>query len=81
MKASIGRIVHVKLTADCAAQIGGNAREGDLAPAVVVAAFNDHTPPKVNVRLLGDGPGAPLWCACLLQGSGLGEWDWPARVE
>jgi hypothetical protein len=74
---TVGRIVHVRLSSECASQIGGNARAGDIAPAIVVAAWPGL---KVNVRILGDGPGAPLWSTSLAYGDGPGEWQWPARV-
>lgn len=77
MKPSVGRIVHVKLSAQCAHDIGGNAREGDIAPAIVTAAFTEIC---INARILGDGPGAPLWATSLVMGDGPGQWLWPERT-
>lgn len=77
MVPTIGRIVHVRLSADCAAIIAGNAHEGDLAPAIVTAVFS---PECVNVRILGDGPGCPHWSTSLLQGDAPGNWHWPDRA-
>lgn len=74
---SVGRIVHVRLSADCAATIGGNARAGDLVPAIVVRVWS---PDCVNARILGDGPGEALWSTSLMRGQDLGQWDWPERV-
>jgi len=80
MPPSKGRIVLVTLSADCAAAIGGNAHEGDTAPAIVTEVFTTYDPPCVNVRILGDGPGAPLWSTSLTQGNEPGQWNWPPRV-
>lgn len=75
---SIGRVVHVCLSADCAQKIGGNAREGDLAPAIITRVFS---PDCINVRLFGDGPGEVLWSTSLLHGDQPGYWRWPKRIE
>ncbi len=70
--------MHVRLSSECASQIGGNARAGDLAPAVIVAAWPGE---KINCRILGDGPGAPLWSTSLERGNENGQWNWPKMIE
>lgn len=77
MRPSIGRIVLVTLTAQLAKQIGGNAQEGDQAPAVVTCVFSDTC---VNARIFGDGPNGSVWVTSVVRGTGPREWDWPARI-
>jgi hypothetical protein len=82
MAPSIGRVVLVCLSAECAAKIGGNAREGDEAPALVTGVFPSEGMP-LNVRILGDGPGEALWSTSLpySETPAPGHWRWPPRVE
>ena len=78
MTPSVGRIVHVRLNAAMASAIGGNAREGDLAPAIIVMVW---TPETINARILGDGPGDVIWGSSLQRGDELSNWNWPKMIE
>lgn len=75
MAPSVGRIVHVKIDASAAAQIGGNAREGDVVPAIITFGNDSY----VNVKALGDGPGH-AWLTSITEGTGTLQWQWPQRA-
>jgi len=77
MKPYLGLIVLVCLTIEEAQSIGGNAKAGDLAPAIVTAVFSDTT---VNLKVIGDGYGNPVWMTSVAQGTGPRSWQYPQSV-
>ena len=63
--ATKGRIVLYKHDAVSAISTGGNARPGDIAPAIIVQAWE---PNYVNLKVFTDGP-SDVWV------TSVHEWD------
>lgn len=77
MKPTIGRIVHYRLPQ----HIVGAESAGELRAAIVTRVWNDTC---VNLAVFWDGEmvpveGLPARVTSVVQGTGDGQWDWPAR--
>lgn len=87
MTPTVGRIVHVILTAGMAETINKMssdsprmAKEFDILPAIVVglAPLVPFSPPIVNVQVFANQNAARTeWFEALPQGDGPGCWFWP----
>jgi len=84
--ATIGRIVHYRLSAQDAAVIrtaglsGNEAREGDVYPAMIVrvfASYGEHQMANLQVHLDGADN---YWATSRAEGDGVNHWSWPPRV-
>ncbi|MDA8106190.1 MAG: hypothetical protein M0Z71_12535 [Nitrospiraceae bacterium] len=69
MGPTIGRIVHYKIT------------EKEVRPAIIVKV---HSETCVNLQVFYDGgndaalsPIGMVWKTSIVQGNGVGEWQWP----
>lgn len=89
---SIGRIVHYTLTDADAKSIeqrrqsmrekgyhmGNDAHEGQVYPAMVVAAWGTTPDSCVNLQVILDGYDT-FWATSRSRGEGPGTWSWPPR--
>jgi hypothetical protein len=78
---TVGRIVNYTLTEDDAKSGLGNngVNAGDKLPAVIVRTWGSTSESAVNLRVLTDGPDAPIWKTSVLPGDEQGRWNWPPR--
>lgn len=97
MRPSMGRIVLYRLTEGDVERARDRDRSdgrialnglgaGDLVPAMVLRVFDDYPMPDggtgiaVNLRLFIDG-NHDGWATSVHEGTALGHWSWPPRVE
>jgi hypothetical protein len=79
MKPTLGRIVHITLSADLAALInrkglaGNPCQEDQVLPFIVTRIWSDDL---VNGQLILDGP-QNHWMTSVHQGTGPDQWHWP----
>jgi hypothetical protein len=87
MKPAIGRIVHYRLSAGDAEVIvqgrqnavrhGNSVSEGEIFPAMIVAAWSRT---GVNLQVFLDGSDSH-WATSRYEGTEPGQWRWPTRED